>query len=436
MPELNTKTKSLLCELKDINHCFVLPNGNPVTVLRDINLSIFREEIVALLGPSGCGKSTLLRILAGLIHPTAGQVHYHGVPLEGVNPGVSIVFQSFALYPWMTVLENVEIVLKAKKLPRDEVRRLADKYIHLVGLTGYEEAYPRELSGGMKQRVGIARALVVEPEILCMDEPFSQVDALTAETLRAEVLDIWSCVEKNPTTVFMVSHDIKEVVSMADRIVIMGSNPGSIRSILQNTLARPRDYRSQEFLNLVDRIHRIITSAIIPDEEAPIVPIKIPPTEIILEPLPDVSVNEIVGLLEVLGAYRGEEDIFRLAIEIHKEFGHLINITKAAELLDFVDTPKQKILLTELGKMFVESNTEDRKRLWREQLYKLTIYKRVMNMLRNDPKGRLERDYVEEELVLHLPQEDPLKMFKILVSWARYGEIFAYSEDTGYITYE
>ncbi len=435
MPEPNIKNNSLLCELKDIHHRFVLPNGNQVTVLTDVNLSVFREEVVALLGPSGCGKSTLLRILAGLIRPTTGQVLYHGMPLKGVNPGISIVFQSFALYPWMTVLENVEIVLKAKGTPRDDVKRLSDKSIRLVGLAGYEEAYPRELSGGMKQRVGIARALVVEPEILCMDEPFSQVDALTAETLRTEVLDIWSCAERNPTTVFMVSHDIKEVVSMADRIVIMGNNPGSIRSILQNTLSRPRNSRTLEFLSLVDRIHHIITSAIIPDEEIPITAAKVP-SEVLLEPLPEVSVNEIIGLLEFLDVHQGEEDIFHLAIEIHKEFGHLINITKAAELLDFVDTPKQKILLTELGKRFVESDTAERKRLWKEQLQKLTIYRRIMNMLKKAPQGRLERGYVEEELVLHLPQEDPLKIFNILTSWARYGELFAYSEDTGYITFE
>ncbi|HEY4482049.1 MAG TPA: AAA-associated domain-containing protein, partial [Candidatus Brocadiaceae bacterium] len=216
---------------------------------------------------------------------------------------------------------------------------------------------------------------------------------------------------------------------------VMGTNPGSIHSIIQNTIPRPRDYRTQEFLNLVDRIHRIITNVIIPDEEIPVTPVKIP-TEVILEPLPDVSVNEIVGLLEVLNTHKGEEDIFHLAIEIHKEFGHLINIAKAAELLDLVDTPKQKILLTELGKRFVESDTEGRKRLWKEQLYKLNICRRILDMLGKAPKGRLERGYVEEELALHLPQEDPLKMFNILTSWARYGELFAYSEDTGYISFE
>ncbi len=435
MSEQNTKNSPLLCELKNINHRFILPNGNPVTVLKDVNLSVFREEVVALLGPSGCGKSTLLRILAGLIQPTSGQALYLGKPLTGINPGVSIVFQNFVLYPWMTALENVELALKAKGLPRDEIKLRADKAIRLVGLAGYEEAYPRELSGGMKQRAGIARALAVEPEILCMDEPFSQVDALTAETLRAEVLDIWSCAEKNPTTVFMVSHDIKEVVFMADRIVIMGSNPGTIRSILKNPLPRPRNVRSPEFLALVDRIHGVITNAIIPDEVLPAAPTTAP-TEVILEPLPDVSVNEIIGLLEILNIHRGEEDIFHLAIEIHKEFGHLINIAKSAELLDLVDTPKQKILLTETGKRFVESDIEERKRLWKEQLKKLSIYRRILDMLGRAPKGQLERDHVEEELVLHLPQEDPVKMFHILTSWARYGELFAYSEDTGYVTLE
>ena len=212
----------------------------------------------------------------------------------------------------------------------------------------------------------------------------------------------------------------------------MGSNPGTIRSILQNPLSRLRDSRSLEFTTFVDHIHRIITNAIIPDEEVSALPATQPAE--ILEPLPDVSVNEIIGLLEVLDAHKGEEDIFRLAIEIHKEFGHLINITKAAELLDFVDTPKQKILLTELGEKFIKSDIANGKRIWKEQLLKLAIYRRIMEMLKKAPRGKLERDHVEEELVLHLPQEDPFKMFHILTGWARYGELFAYSEDTGYIT--
>src|SRR4051794_7973543 len=209
-------SSTALCEARGITHEFPQPNGQPLTVLHDISLAIRPNEIIALLGPSGCGKSTILRILAGLITPAQGEVLYHGQPLHGLNPGVAIVFQSFALYPWMSVTQNVQIALRAAGLPADEISARAERVIRMVGLTGFEEAYPRELSGGMKQRVGMARALSVDPEILLLDEPFSQVDALTAESLRAEVTDIWAAKHRNPSSILMVSHDIKEVVYMAD----------------------------------------------------------------------------------------------------------------------------------------------------------------------------------------------------------------------------
>src|SRR5262245_15947676 len=215
-----------LCEVRGVSHDFPQPNGTPLRVLADINLAIRPNEIIALLGPSGCGKSTILRILAGLIKPTRGEVFYHGQALTGLNPGVAIVFQSFALYPWMTVLENVQVALQAAGRAPAEVTELAHNSIRMVGLSGAEEKYPRELSGGMKQRVGMARALAVDPELLFMDEPFSHVDALTAEGLRADVVDIWSAKHRRLSSVLMVSHDIKEVAYMADRIVILGANPG------------------------------------------------------------------------------------------------------------------------------------------------------------------------------------------------------------------
>src|SRR5438552_3942444 len=223
-------TREALCEARHVSHDFVLPNGKPLRVLEDISVAVAPNEVVALLGPSGSGKSTVLRILAGLIKPSHGEVLYHGQPLQGLNPGVAIVFQSFALYPWMTVTENVQAVLRAAAMSRTEVAERAERAIRLVGLAGFEEAYPRELSGGMKQRVGMARALAVNPEILFMDEPFSQVDALTAESLRAEVLDIWSGKERNLSSLLMVSHDIKEVVFMADRIIVLGgAHPAQVR---------------------------------------------------------------------------------------------------------------------------------------------------------------------------------------------------------------
>src|SRR5262249_20535559 len=295
---------TLLCEARHISHDFTLPNGKPLRVLEDISLTVGAEEVVALLGPSGCGKSTILRVLAGLIRPTCGDVFYHGQPLQGLNPGVAIVFQSFALYPWMTVTENIEAVVRAAGLPRAEVAARAERAIRLVGLAGFEEAYPRELSGGMKQRVGMARALSVDPEILFMDEPFSQVDALTAESLRAEVLDICSVKGRNPSAVLMVSHDIKEVAFMADRIVILGATPARGRTGVATSLPRPRDSRPPQLLALAARLPEIIPGAEMPD--AP--PAAAAPADGVIEPLPDASDSEIVGLLEYLDARGGRQD--------------------------------------------------------------------------------------------------------------------------------
>src|SRR5215472_4015605 len=258
----------VLCAAHGVFHDFHLPSGKSLRVLENIDLAIGPNEVVALLGPSGCGKSTLLRILAGLLAPTAGTVQYHGRPLHGLSPGVAIVFQSFALFPWMTVEQNIRTVLEARGVPDDEIPARVERVITRVGLGGFEGAFPRELSGGMKQRVGMARALVVDPELLFMDEPFSQVDALTAETLRAEVIDIWAAVDRNPSSILMVSHDIPEVVYMADRIVVLGANPGCIQTIVANNLPRPRDYRSPSFLALVDQLHEIITRHELPDVPA------------------------------------------------------------------------------------------------------------------------------------------------------------------------
>ena len=230
---------TVICELKGIQKSFERETGHPLRVLEDINLDVRANEVVCLIGPSGCGKSTILRILAGLIQPTKGRTFYHGQEMQGLNPGVAIVFQNFALYPWMTVEANVKTVLQAQGLDEETIKAKAHRAISLVGLEGFEEAYPRELSGGMKQRVGMARALSVDPEILFMDEPFSHVDALTAEGLRAEILDIWDDAERNPSSILMVSHDIKEVAYMADRIVVLSANPGRLRTIVENPLPGP-----------------------------------------------------------------------------------------------------------------------------------------------------------------------------------------------------
>jgi NitT/TauT family transport system ATP-binding protein len=415
-------TNTALCETRGVSHEFTLPNGKPFRVVEAVSLAIAANEVVALLGPSGCGKSTILRILAGLIPPSQGEVLYHGRPLHGLNPGVAIVFQSFALYPWMTVVDNVQTVLQAAGLSRDLVTERAQSAIRLVGLAGFEEAYPRELSGGMKQRVGMARALAVEPEILFMDEPFSQVDALTAESLRAEVLDIWAAKRRSLSSILMVSHDIKEVAFMADRIVILGANPGVMRTVMKNDLPRPRDYRSAELLALVDRLHEEITGAELPDvapaaEEAALI-----------EPLPDALPTEIVGLLEYLDARGGRQDLFRIAADTQREFGKMIAVVRAAEMLNLVDTPRRMVALEPLGKRFVDAAAEERKAIWREQLLKLRLFREVRELLQREPSGEVSRELVLETIILRMPQENYEKAFETFIGWARFGDLFAYDE--------
>jgi len=415
----------VLCEARNISQDFTLPNGQQLRVLEHVGVTVGASEVVALLGPSGSGKSTILRMLAGLITPTHGEVFYHSHPLHGLNPGVAIVFQSFALFPWMTVTENVRVVLEVLRLSRQEIAERAERGITRVGLGGFEKAYPRELSGGMKQRVGMARALAVEPEILFMDEPFSQVDALTAETLRAEVLDIWSAKERSLSSILMVSHDIKEVVFMADRIIVLGgAHPAQVRKVVQNDLPRPRDYRAPEFLQLVDRLHDIITGSELPDVAAG----PAPREPGFLEPIPSVSAVEIIGFLELLAMRDGKEDVFRIAGAANKEFGHVIAVVKAAEMLNFVDTPKSTVILEPLGKRFVLASAEDRKAIWREQLLTLSLFKEIHDVLQRQRKHRIDRDFILETIVIRLPQENYEQVFQTLVGWATFGDLFFYDE--------
>jgi NitT/TauT family transport system ATP-binding protein len=417
---------TVLCEGRGLSHEFPQPNGQALLVLDNITLAIQPNEIVALLGPSGCGKSTIMRILAGLIRPTHGEVLYHGQPLTGLNPGAAIVFQSFALYPWLTVTQNIEVVLAAANVSPSEAKTRAERVIRMVGLAGFEEAYPRELSGGMKQRVGMARALSVNPEILFMDEPFSHVDALTAESLRAEIVDIWAALDKNPSSILMVSHDIKEVVYMADRIVVLGANPGRLRTILENKLPRPRNYRSYEFNALVDQLHEIITGKELPDQP----PIYSRSGLPAMEPLPDVSSVEIVGLLEYLDARGGQEELFRIAADTHREFGDIIKTVRAAEMLEFVDTPKRMVVLDVAGRKFLTGTAEERQAIWREQLLKLRLFREIYDAILRQPEHSVHQDFVEETIILRLPQENHEKTLQTFVAWARFGNLLAYDENT------
>jgi NitT/TauT family transport system ATP-binding protein len=419
-----SREPEILCELRHVEKHFDQAGGQALRVLQDVSLAVRANEVVALLGPSGCGKSTILRVLAGLTRPSGGEVLYHGVPLQGLNPGIGFVFQSFALFPWMTVTRNVETMLEARGLPRAEVTERAARAIKVVGLAGFEEAYPRELSGGMKQRVGMARAFSLEPEMLFMDEPFSQVDALTAESLRAEVLDVWTPRDRNPKSIVMVSHDIKEVVYMADRIVVLDANPGRVRTVVENTLPRPRDYRSPGLLQLVDRLHDIITGIEMPDvlEEA-----AAPWT---FEPLPHAGGGEIEGLLKYLDARGGREDVFRIAADTGREYGQVITTTNAAELLGFVETPHRIVVLSSEGARYVKASQAARKSIFREKLLDLLLFQRVRESIRQSETHEVDRDYVLEIIALNLPSESFEGTFETLVNWARFGDLFSYDEAT------
>lgn len=421
-----TKNDLPIAELRHIDKRFPLPSGAELKVLEDISLQVHAGEIVALLGPSGSGKSTLMRILTGLIAPSSGNVLAYGAPLHGFHPKASIVFQNFGLYPWLTVQENIAMGLEWQKLPEDLVQNRVQTVISMVGLGGFEEAYPKELSGGMKQRVGIARAVAVQPELLCMDEPFSALDVLTAENLRSEVLNLWLDRKVDIKCILLVSHDIKEAVLLANRIVVLGAHPGTIRIILQNDLARPRDPRSPQFQALIDRIHDIITSTIIPDEALPAVPTA--PGRAI-EPIPSVSTGEVFGLLKILDQSGGRINVFDLALKIGKDFGSTLAVVKAAELLNLIDTPQQDVVFTEAGRTFLRGDINTRKSLFQQQLRSLRLIDLITGMLQRAKDLRLQRDIILDQLAILLPHEDPEQLFNTVVRWARYGRLFRYNAD-------
>jgi NitT/TauT family transport system ATP-binding protein len=398
-------------------------------VLEKVSLAVKTGEVLAILGPSGSGKSTLLRILIGLMQPTSGKVLAHGQPLVGIHPGVSLVFQNFALFPWLTVVENIRLALNGLELNPTASKDRVTRCVDVVGLEGFEEAYPKELSGGMKQRVGIARALARAPELLCMDEPCSALDVFTAESLRSEIYRMWSGGESKlpsqPKSVVIITHNIEEAVFLADRIIVMGARPGRIRTIIQNDVPHPREYQSPAFVRAVQRIHDVITKEQLPDVPPPPVveaPGQIPQPA----PLPSVNLGHIFGLMEIVGDHNGEMDVFSLDQLTDYDFGHTISVVKAGELLGFLDTPKNQVLLTDLGRKFLEGDINVRKQMFRSQLLTLPTFRFVMHLLDEATGHRLSKEIIEEELAVRLTTEDVEKAFATIVGWGRFGEIFGY----------
>lgn len=409
-----------ILEAKDIWKDYPTNNSHTHHVLEKIDLAVYPNEIVALIGPSGCGKSTLLRILAGLIPQTKGQVFSHGKELKGLLPGMSIVFQTFALYPWMTVQENIEVVLKAARASVEDMKKKTQDAIALVGLAGFEDSYPRELSGGMKQRVGIARALVRHPEILFMDEPFSEIDTFTTETLRSDVLEIWQRKEVGLSSILIASHDLEEVAFMADRIIVLGIHPGTIHAVIENKIPRPRNPHSKAFLDLKEKLHDTYGHI------RPLAEKKKPRIEKTVAPLPSATIDEILGLLKFINVREGEIDIFKIGAESHLHFDKVTLVIQAAEMLDFIEVNHRNVSITPQGNAFLEGTPTTRQRIWKEALAAIPLFAKCIDLLKMAPSQTLPREVLTSFLLKELPYQDPRTQFSILVRWGHYGQIFTY----------
>ncbi|MBD2211928.1 AAA-associated domain-containing protein [Nostoc linckia FACHB-104] len=433
---VNKATENLIA-LKNVRKSYQQPNGQQIVILEKINLELRPGEIVALLGPSGSGKSTLMRIVAGLIAPSQGEVLYHNQPLVGLNPGVAIVFQSFALYPWLTVLENVELGLKAKGEVPDSRRTKALQMIDIIGLDGFENAYPKELSGGMRQRVGFARALAVEPELLCMDEPFSALDVLTAENLRFELLDLW-LERRIPTkAVLIVTHGIEEAVILADRIIVLGRNPGRIRADLVVSLPHYRDRKHPSFQALVDQVYTIITNPDLDKIETPATPsVEAATQQPKYQSLPAVRIGSIAGLLELLED-RQEKDLYRLAQELQLEVDDILPIVEAAKLMDFVELAEGDISLTAIAQEFINGGIDERKQIVRSQLLThIRLVQQIYRLLEAKNNQRIPEELILDILETHFSPEEAQHQLKTAVDWGRYAEIYGYDEPSGQIFLE
>jgi NitT/TauT family transport system ATP-binding protein len=447
--ELSSRAKSpvpdgqVIVSVDRVTKKFATPDGGELAVLDGVSLDLREGEIVALLGRSGSGKSTLLRCIAGLIAPTTGTVSYRGTPLNGANPGVSMVFQTFALLPWLTVQANVEMGLEALGVAAAERRRRALDAIDLIGLDGFESAYPKELSGGMRQRVGFARALVVRPDALLMDEPFSALDVLTSENLRSELLNLWSRTSASdggdfPTkAILIVTHNIEEAVQMADRIFVLSSNPGRLRAEIVNDLPRPRDRRAPDFESFVDRLYQIMTgrAAAVEDHLAPGVddqPELVSPTEV---PLPYASVGGLAGLLEILGAQGGRADLPELAHQLTFEVDDLLPLTDAAEMLGFAEVEDADLQITDLGREWSEADILTSKSIFAGAAgERAPLVRAILRGLESSKDGTLNERFFLDLLGRGFTADEARAQLDTAIGWGRYGELFDYDSLTGELT--
>jgi NitT/TauT family transport system ATP-binding protein len=429
--------QSPLLQCTDIRKAFPKPDGAELLVLEGMNLDLQEGQIVGLLGRSGSGKSTLLRLIAGLAEPTAGQVFYLGHPIIGPAPGIAMVFQSFALFPWLTVFENVALGLEAQRMPRAEIRKRSLAAIDLIGLDGFESAYPRELSGGMRQRVGFARALVVHPNILLMDEPFSALDVLTAETLRTDFLDLWSEGRMPIKGVILVTHNIEEAVLMCDRILVFGSNPGRILSEIKVSLPQPRNRLDPSFRELVERIYVEMTAR--PKGAAAGGRQERFPGLGIGSILPQVSTNLLSGLMEAVAAppFNGTADLPKIASDLQMEIDELFPVAETLQMLRFAEVEGGDIKLAEDGLAFAHAALDERKRIFmRHLLTYVPLAAHIRRVLDERASHSARKSRFIDELEDFMSEEAADQTLRAVVRWARYAEAFAYDDENAMFSLE
>jgi NitT/TauT family transport system ATP-binding protein len=433
MTTLTTTTE--IVRVEGLRKTFPTRGGGALPVLDGIDLTVQDGEIVALLGKSGSGKSTLLRCIAGLVAPSAGAVSYRGTPLRSTNPGAALVFQTFALLPWLTVQENVELGLEARGVHRGERAARALAAIDRIGLDGFESAYPKELSGGMRQRVGFARALVVEPDLLMMDEPFSALDVLTAENLRTELLELWQAGTFPTRAILMVTHNIEEAVQFADRVVVLGSDPGRVREQIAVELDRPRDRHAPGFEMLVDQIYRIMTDRG-PGAPSPARRAGSPPrqaADLGAVRLTHASVDGLSGLVEIVAA--SDADFINLA-ELASDLGlavdDLLGLVDAAALLGFIQVSAGRVALTESGAGFAAAGIQDSKAMFgAAALAHVPLVRVIHAALQRSERGVLREGFFVDLLRRHFSAGESRAQLETAIDWGRYAELFEYDADRG-----
>lgn len=423
-----------IIEIIGVEKSFRKGDRQELLVLQDINLKVYAGEIIAILGKSGSGKSTLLRIIAGLIQASAGEIHYRGKAVVGPARGISMVFQTFALLPWLTVLQNVELGLEALGVDRYERRERAIKAIDMIGLDGFESALPKELSGGMRQRVGFARALVVNPDVLLMDEPFSALDVLTADNLKSDLVDLWQSKKTGLNAIVFVTHSIEEAIMMADRVIVFNSNPGLITSDLKVTLPFPRSDLDPRFRNQVDRVYTLMTTQLQEErmqEGTTIIDIGYR--------LPEVSVAEVTGLLELLYSpeHQGKMDLPDVADMLTLDIDDLFPLTELLEILRFAKVSKGDITITEEGEAFVDADILERKKIFSIHLKKyVPLARYIYDQLIRHPRHRALEEHFLSLLEDYLSEEEAERVLRIAIEWGRYAELFAYDYSSGVLSLE